>query len=113
MERLTFAAGLEPADPRLESVSIAPLTKPLAAGAPFQAAIFRIAAGGRIARHTADVPQLLAVLEGSGVVSGADGVEEPIGAGEAVVWAEGEEHETRSDGGLVALVLEGPGLLPR
>jgi len=112
MERLSLAtAGAERAEPLLVDVSIAPLTKPLAAGAPFQAAIFRIAPGGRVVRHPATVPQLLAVIEGRGVVSGADGVEEPIVAGEAVVWAEGEEHETRSDEGLVALVLEGHGLL--
>jgi quercetin dioxygenase-like cupin family protein len=110
MERLSFAAGIAPADPRLEGVTIARLTEPLAAGAPFQAAIVRLAPGGRIVRHAATVPQLLAVLEGGGVVSGGDGLEEPIVAGEAVVWAEGEEHETRSEAGLVALVLEAPRL---
>ena len=67
--------------------------------------------GGRVARHPAAVPQLLAVLEGSGVVSGRDGVEEPIGAGDAVVWDEGEEHETWTETGLVVLILEGRGLL--
>jgi quercetin dioxygenase-like cupin family protein len=110
MERFTFAEGYEPEDARLDGVTIAPLTSSMREGAPFQAAIFRLAPGGRMARHPAAVPQLLAVLEGSGVVSGADGVEEPIHAGEAVVWAAGEQHETRSDGGLVALVLEGVGL---
>ncbi|HVM57895.1 MAG TPA: cupin domain-containing protein [Gaiellaceae bacterium] len=108
MERMRFTEGVELADERLERVTVARLTRP----GSFQAAIFRIAPGGRIARHPAAAPQLLAVLEGSGVVSGGDGVEEPIAAGEAVVWAEGEEHETRSDAGLVALVLEGPGLTP-
>jgi len=113
MERLRRREGVDLDDERLEGVTVEPLTRPLAEGAPFQAAIFRIAPGGRLARHPAAAPQLLAVLEGSGVVSGGDGVEEPIRAGEAVVWDEGEEHETRSDAGLVALVLEGPGLLPR
>jgi len=108
MERISFAEGVELGDARLERVTVAPLTR---AGS-CRAAIFRFGAGGRIARHPAAAPQLLAVLDGDGVVSGGDGVEEPIGAGEAVVWDEGEEHETRSDGGLVALVLEGPGLLP-
>jgi len=112
MGRLRLAE-LVPSDERLEGVTLTPLTRPLAAGAPFHAAIARLGAGGRIARHTAQAPQLLAVLEGAGVVSGGDGAEEPIAAGEAVVWAESEEHETRSEDGLVALVLEGPGLLPR
>jgi len=43
-------------------------------------------------------------------VSGTDGVEEPISAGEAVFWPQGEEHETRSEQGLTALVVEAPGL---
>jgi hypothetical protein len=55
---------------------------------------------------------VLAVLEGSGEVSGADGVGEPVAAGEAVYWVAGEEHETRTETGLTALVLEGDGLVP-
>ena len=78
-----------------------------------QAGVFRVAPGGRIARHPATVPQILAVLEGSGSVSGADGQFQPIGVGEAVFWPAGEEHEMRTDGGLTALVLEAEGLLPR
>ena len=58
------------------------------------------------------MPQILAVLEGSGEVSGADGVAEPIGPGEAVFWRQGEEHETMSAAGLTALILEGDGLEP-
>ena len=79
---------------------------------PVQAAIFRIAPGGRIARHPASCPQILAVLDGSGEVSGAAGVAEPIAAGEAVFWVEGEDHETTSERGLTALVIEGVGLEP-
>ena len=114
MERLSFGpdAGFAPSDDRLERVTFAPLTAPLARGAPFQAAVFRLAPGGRIARHPADVPQILAALEGAGEVSGADGVLEPIGPGEAVYWATGEEHEIRSASGLTALILEGAGLEP-
>jgi quercetin dioxygenase-like cupin family protein len=97
-----------PDEALLERVTVAPLTQ---AGA-VQAAIFRIAPGGRIARHPATVPQVLAVLEGSGEVSGGDGVREPIAAGEAVFWGSGEEHETRTDTGLTALILEGEGLVP-
>lgn len=115
MERLSFGpeSARELGDPRLEGVTVAPFTEPLARGAPFQAAVFRLAPGGRIARHPATVPQLLAALEGSGWVSGDDGVEEPLRAGEAVVWAAGEEHETRTDEGLTVLILEGHGLKAR
>ena len=115
MERLSFAAAaaFTPHDELLEGVTVAPLTPPLAGGGPLQAAVFRVGPGGRLARHPAAVPQILAVLEGSGSVSGADGQFQPIAAGEAVFWPAGEEHETRTDGGLTALVLEAEGLQPR
>jgi quercetin dioxygenase-like cupin family protein len=114
VERLRFDAesAFTPQQDLLEGVTIAPLTSALAAGAPAQAAVFRLAAGGCIARHPATVPQVLVVLDGSGSVSGFDGVLEPIRAGEAVFWTEGEEHETLTDVGMTALVLEAPGLEP-
>jgi quercetin dioxygenase-like cupin family protein len=93
-------------------VALSPLTPPLAQGASVQAACFRLAPGGRIGRHPASVPQLLAVVEGSGWVSGAEGEAEPIGAGEAVWWKTGEEHETWTDAGLTAIVIEGEGVTP-
>ena len=111
MKRLSFDAGsaFTPTDDRLEGVTIAPLTPP----ADVRAAIFRLGPGGRIARHPATMPQILAVLEGAGHVSGPDGVFAPIASGEAVFWGAGEEHETVTDGGLTALVLEAYGLEPR
>jgi quercetin dioxygenase-like cupin family protein len=93
-------------------VTLAPLTQPLARGAPFQAARFRLEPGGVIGRHPASVEQLLVVVEGSGWVSGADGERVAIAAGEAAFWEAGEEHETTSDEGLTAVVIEGPGLIP-
>ena len=114
MERLAFGpeVAFSPAEDLLEGVTIAPLTGSIFAGAPFQAAVFRISPGGRIVRHPASVPQILAVLEGSGEVSGADGVAEPIDAGEAVYWWRNEEHEASSATGLTALIIEGDGLEP-
>jgi quercetin dioxygenase-like cupin family protein len=91
-------------------VSLSPLTRPLAQGASVQAACFRLAPGGRIGRHPASVPQLLAVVEGSGWVSGADGEAQAIGTGEAAWWETGEEHETWTDAGLTAIVIEGEGV---
>jgi quercetin dioxygenase-like cupin family protein len=92
-------------------VRLSPLTPPLAQGASVQAACFRLASGGRIGRHPASVPQLLAVVEGSGWVSGAGGEGQAIGAGEAVWWDTGEEHETWTDAGLTAIVIEGEGVM--
>jgi quercetin dioxygenase-like cupin family protein len=94
-----------------EGVTMSPLTEPLPLGA-VQAACFRLAPGGRIGRHPASVPQLLAVVAGSGWASGADGVPQPLGAGDAVFWEAGEEHETGTDDGLTAIVLEGESVLP-
>jgi quercetin dioxygenase-like cupin family protein len=109
---LSFGADVafKPREILLDGVTVAPLTTPLAAGTPVQAAIFRLAPSGRIARHPATVPQILAVLEGAGRVSGADGQFQPIAAGEAVFWPAGEEHETETEDGLTALVLEADGL---
>ena len=110
MERFRFDADVAftPREDLLEGVTIAPLTPPISQASPFQAAVFRFAPGGRIARHQAGPDaQILAVLEGSGEVSGASGVDEPIAAGEAVFWREGEEHEAKTTGGLTALIIEG------
>jgi quercetin dioxygenase-like cupin family protein len=114
VERLAFGpdAAFAPREELLVGVTVAPLSGSISRGSPLQAAVFRIAPGGRIARHPATYPQLLAVLEGSGEVSGAAGTAEPIGPGEVVFWPAGEEHETTSVAGLTALIIEGDGLEP-
>ena len=114
MERFSFAADVAftPRDELLERVTIAPLSAPISGRSPFQAAVFRFAPGGRIVRHApaGSGSQILAVLLGSGGVSGTSGAEEPIAAGEAVFWKPGEEHELKSTEGLMALIIEGEGL---
>jgi hypothetical protein len=74
------------------------------------AVVIEIGAGGVVARHPAVVPQLFVVVRGSGWVSGAGGGHEPIAAGEAVLWEQGEEHESGSDVGMTALVIEAESL---
>ena len=112
MERFSFApeAAFVPRGDLLDHVSVAPLTSPFEEGALVQAAIFRFEPGGRLRRHPATYPQIVALLEGSGEVSGANGVDEPIGAGEAVFLHEGEDHEMKSEAGLTALIIEGESL---
>jgi quercetin dioxygenase-like cupin family protein len=109
MERFRFAGDVAfvPRGDLLDGVTIAPLTQPTEEGALVKAAIFRFEPGGRIRRHPGTYPQILAVLEGSGEVSGANGVDEPIGAGEAVFLHEGEEHKMTSAAGLTVLIIEG------
>jgi quercetin dioxygenase-like cupin family protein len=112
VERFSFAsqAAFVPRGDLLDRVTVAPLTPSIFEGSLIQAAIFRVEPGGRLRRHPATYPQILAVLEGSGEVSGTDGVDEAIEAGEAVFWHEGEEHEMKSDVGLTALIIEGESL---
>jgi quercetin dioxygenase-like cupin family protein len=69
-----------------------------------------IEAGGVVARHPAVGAQLFVVVAGAGWVSGRDGEQVPISAGEAVLWEPGEEHESGSDDGLTALVVEAESL---
>src|SRR5262245_2461734 len=68
--------------------------------------VIEIGPGGLVARHPAVVAQLFVVVRGSGWVSGADGGRQAIRAGEAVLWDKGEEHESGSDEGMTALVVE-------
>lgn len=66
----------------------------------------RLEAGGIVGMHPASTPQLLAVVEGEGWIRGEDGARTPISAGGAVFWEKGEMHETGTDSGLVAIVVE-------
>lgn len=74
------------------------------------AVVIEIGPGGLVGRHPAAVAQLFVVVRGSGWVSGADGTREVIAAGEAVLWKQGEEHESGSDEGMTALVVEAESL---
>jgi quercetin dioxygenase-like cupin family protein len=64
------------------------------------------APGGLLGRHPAAGAQTLAVLNGSGWASGADGVRHDLVAGDLVRFDPGESHESGSDAGMVAVVVE-------
>lgn len=100
-------AELHVDDPGLHvsGVTISPI-----AGSPdgMRLASMRFAAGGVIGRHPAAGSQLFLVIEGAGMVSGEGDVLLPISAGQAVTWGPGEEHESRSDSGMTAIVIELP-----
>jgi quercetin dioxygenase-like cupin family protein len=74
------------------------------------AVVIEIAPGGVVARHPAVGQQLFVVVSGSGWVIGTGGEREAIRAGEAVLWDQGEEHESGSDEGMTALVVEAESL---
>jgi len=62
-------------------------------------------AGGRIGLHPSADEQLFIVVAGEGDVrSGSDVAH--VAAGDAVRWSAGEEHETTTQNGLVAIVIE-------
>ncbi len=65
---------------------------------------------GVIGGHQAVGDQLLLVVWGAGEVRGAEGSAAPIINGQAVFWQDGEWHETRTVGGLTAVIIEAPTL---
>lgn len=67
---------------------------------------------GLLARHPAVNNQLFLVVQGGGIVSGYDSIQVSIKEGQAAFWEAGESHETKSQNGLVAIVLEGVNLDP-
>lgn len=69
-----------------------------------------LAAGGCIGSHVAPTEQLFIVVSGAGRVQSGDSPPAEISAGDVVRWEAGEVHETTSESGLVALVVESPSL---
>ena len=110
--RVGADAAFTPRDDFLVAVTVSPLTPSIASGSPTQTAIFQIGPNGAIRRHPANVPQILAVLSGSGEVAGDGGDFEPVTEGDAVFWPAGEEHETKSAHGMTVLIVQGPGIAP-
>lgn len=64
-------------------------------------------ANGVVGYHQAVVSQLLLILEGEGIVKGDHNKTVHVKKGDAVFWEKGEWHETVSESGLIAIVIEG------
>ena len=69
--------------------------------------VMHLPAGGGIGFHAAASRQLLAVVTGTGWVSGGDRMQREVGPGLAAVWERGEGHQTGTDSGLTAICVEG------
>ncbi|WP_033541011.1 cupin [Planococcus sp. CAU13] len=67
---------------------------------------------GVVGYHQAVTPQLLLVLNGEGSVRGEIDQYFYVGAGDAVFWKKGEWHETRTENGMTAIVIESEELNP-
>ncbi|EJV45461.1 Uncharacterized protein BC141101_01378 [Bacillus toyonensis] len=65
---------------------------------------------GIIGYHEAVVSQLLLIMDGEGYVCGADKEKVKIRAGQAVFWEKGEFHETSTEHGLLAIIMEAENL---
>ncbi|PDZ62833.1 cupin [Bacillus cereus] len=61
---------------------------------------------GIIGYHEAVVSQLLLIVGGEGYVCGEDKEKVKVKAGQAVFWEKGEFHETSTEKGLMAIVIE-------
>ena len=73
--------------------------------------VFRIEAGQEVAPHTSTSTVLLAIIEGSGTVSGAAG-ESTVRAGDLVTYEVGELHGMKAGSErlvLVAIITPRPG----
>ena len=69
-------------------------------------------AGGVIGNHQATVPQLFMVIAGEGWVRSESGQRAPVSAGQAAYWEESEWHESGTDSGMTAIIIESRELDP-
>jgi quercetin dioxygenase-like cupin family protein len=90
-------------DPKTSKVVISPIFISQV-GSRF--ACFHVGAGGFFPRHPATGPQLFAVVEGSGWVSGDDGKKVTIQANQAAFWEPGEVHESGTEKGMKVIIVE-------
>jgi len=65
---------------------------------------------GIVGYHQAKVPQLQLVINGEGYVRSSQEEFVKVRPGDAVFWEKDEWHETKTDNGLTALVIEAPEL---
>lgn len=77
-----------------------------------QIGCFHIEPGGVVGYHKATVPQLFLCVSGHGWVRGEDEARVPIQPGQAASWDAGEFHESGSDSGMMAIVVEGTNIDP-
>jgi hypothetical protein len=68
--------------------------------------------GGVVGWHPASAPQLFLAVQGEGWVRGEAPERVPIRPGLAAFWEKGEWHETTTEAGLTAVVIESESLDP-
>lgn len=96
---------------RFDSVH-ATISRILQTPGPVHIGCIHLGAGGVVGYHPAVVPQLFLVVSGEGWVCGEEGERVLISAGQAAFWTAGEGHESGTETGMAALIIEGEGLEP-
>jgi quercetin dioxygenase-like cupin family protein len=71
-----------------------------------------LGANGLIGDHQATLPQLFLVVVGKGWVRGGSSDKISIEAGQAAYWEKGEWHESGTETGMTAIVIEGTNFDP-
>ncbi|MBH5317654.1 cupin [Paenibacillus sp. GSMTC-2017] len=67
---------------------------------------------GVVGLHKAPISQLFLVINGEGWVSGDEGIKVKVSSGTAAFWTAEEQHESGSDQGMTAIVIESEDLEP-
>ena len=85
----------------------------LRTGAAVQIGVITLEPGGWIGLHEAAGDQLMLVVRGSAWVRGEDKSQQHfLAMGRSVFWENGELHETGTETGMTAIVIEGDGIDP-
>ena len=77
-----------------------------------QIGCMHIGMGGIVGYHQATGRQLFLVVVGTDRVRRAEETRQPIAAGQAAYWAPGEWHDSGSQDGMTAIVIEAATLDP-
>jgi len=112
MKRFRFDQQVGHTIHQYDSINAA-ISRVVRAQGPVAIGCIRLGTNGVLGFHPAVVNQLFLVVEGEGWVRGKDDSEPvPIRAGQAAFWEAGEGHESGSEEGMVAIVIEGELLDP-
>jgi quercetin dioxygenase-like cupin family protein len=79
----------------------------------FHIGCMHLGANGNIGYHQATTNQLFLVVQGEGWVRSGNHHKMNIKAGQAVFWISGEWHESGTESGMMAIVIESDSLDPK
>ena len=88
------------------------MTKILQTSEATSVGVMYLEENGIVGYHQATTPQLLLIVGGTGSVSVDQEEYVQVGEGDAIFWQQGEWHETKTETGMTAVVIEGMGVNP-